>query len=335
MRVLVRLVLALSVLTAGWVGAPTASACACGAVEPRNDKTLRATGEQAVVVFDGRRQSTAISMNLTGDGADVAFLLPVPATAELDLAPDDLFAELYEHTRPVVRTEYRYLPTLMAGAGAEAAPGSGVDVTRRERIGDYDVVEIGGNPEAVGRWLDGNGFRTRAEVLAPLGTYLDDGWRVLAVRLVLDAAPDGPSQPLVASFDTDRAVYPMRLGAAAETTQDLRLYVLAEHRMVADLAGSGELDVVYAGESTPALDAVGTLPGPGVLTVFDAGISPSNIEGDVLLSVDPAGDAPYRDSVVQYVDRSDVTLAVGLGVVLVAQLAALAWGLLTLRRLRR
>lgn len=333
MRPLPRLVLALTVLLGSWLVAPDARACACGAVEPADSHALSADGEQAAIVFDGARQSTAISMGLEGDGEELAFLLPVPATAELSLAPEDLFTVLDEHTRPEVRTEYRYLPVIMGGP-ADGAPGGapGADVARRQRVGDYDVAELAGRPEAVGTWLEQNGFRVREEVLAGLGAYLDEGWRVLAVRLVLDAAPDGPSQPLVAGFATDRVVYPMRLGATATRRQPVRLHVLTEHRLLAEVPGAGDLDVVYAGPPPGAMDALGTLPGEPVLTTFDATLSPTSIEGDVVFTIDPAGDVPHREVRVVVEDRSWVTFAGVVGVFLLMNLALLTLGLRTLRR---
>ncbi|SDD18943.1 DUF2330 domain-containing protein [Auraticoccus monumenti] len=333
MRPALRLLLALAVLLGWWVVAPDARACACGAVEPADGHRLSADGEQAAIVFDGTRQTTAISMGLEGDGEELAFLLPVPATAELSLAPDDLFTVLDKHTRPEVRTEYRYLPVLMGGPG-DGAPGGapGVDVTRRQQIGDYDVAELSGEPGAVGTWLEQNGFRVREEVLAGLGVYLEEGWRVLAVRLVLDAVPDGPSQPLVATFATDHAVYPMRLGATATRSQAVRLYVLAEHRVVAEVEGSDALRVRYAGPPPAAMDVLGSLPGEPVLTAFDDSLNPRSIDGDVLFTVDPAGDVPYRQVRVVVEDRSWVTLVGVAGVLLLAHLALLTLGLVSLRR---
>jgi hypothetical protein len=134
----------------------------------------------------------------------------------------------------------------------------------------------------------------------------------------------------------------MRLSAAAERSQPLRLYVLADHRMdVTDpTPGDSKPDLTFAGWLTrdeldehPELAKL--VPERRFLTRYDARVDPEKVTDDIHLTR-AAEDGAYRAVVVQtrYVEgpsTAEVTLVVLGGVVLVG----LAVGAILARRRQR
>ena len=311
-------------------------ACACGAFVA-NEK-LSAQEETALVDLDGRTESITLSVLARSAADEAAFLMPVPARARFEVADADLFAELDEISKPDV--EVRQVEVDGEGSGG-AAPGErGATVVDRVEVGPFDVAQLAGTDAgAVTDWLGDNGFTMPADLSGALTPYLAEGWLVVAVRL----APSSGSledglPPMRVSFETDTPVYPMRLSATAEQVQPLRLYVLADHRVdISNPApGGAEPELTFAGRvepdpEHPELSA--SLSGPRFLTRYDGEFRPDEIVSDIRIT-DAATDEPYRAVVVvtEYVESSWPEEMVALVAVLAAVGAAVAVGVVVLRR---
>ncbi len=333
------------VLGLGWL-TPVAGACACGAMEPLSGSpTLGVNSETAAILFDGEQETIALSMGLQTESPDVAFLLPLPARSEVEVAGDDLFADLFEYTRPERRTRYSYdLRFWLAGAGdgAGAPVGTGATVVGRQVVGDYDVVQLSGTAAQVGEWLAENGFRVRDEVVNGLGHYLDRGWVVMAVKLSFDGEFEGGTEPLVVRFPTDELVYPMQLSSLATAAQAVRFYVFADHRQQIGI-GDRDLDTTFAGWVDAAtltdqgFDDAAALVGQRrwFLTRVDDQLPPRAITGDLRFAADPAGDAEHREVIWVTEERGWVILLAGFGLVLVAIATGTILAVLRHRRSQR
>src|SRR5690242_13201500 len=167
-----------------------------------------------------------MSLNVRGRSSAAAWIMPVPSAAEVTLGEAGIFDELTRLTAP--RIEYRdsWWPTFdwLHGFGkadglvSAARPGHHVDVLSNQRIGPFDVTRLAADDSAaLSTWLASRGFARPPGLDHNLAPYLADGWEVVAIRLVPDArgaALTGALQPLRLSFDSDRAVYPMRLSQA-------------------------------------------------------------------------------------------------------------------------
>lgn len=329
MRTAVVRILAVVVLVAGlgWA-APVAGACACGAMEPADQRNLGVNSETAAILFDGQSETVALSMGLDTDSSDVAFLLPLPTKAELDVAGDDLFDQLHERTRPEVKVRYSYdLRFWLAGSGGPegGAPVGGARVVGHQQVGDYDVVQLTGEASAVGDWLSDNGFRTRDEVIDGLGHYLEQGWVVMAVKLVFTSDEfSGGAAPLVVRFPTDQLVYPMRLSALATSSQSVRFYVFADHRQQVGIDGRS-FDTTFAGWvdgdglRAEGLDQAADLVGQRrwFLTRIDDQVLPDRITGDLEFAPAPEGDVEHREVIWRTEERGGLVVA---GIVAVAVL---------------
>ena len=324
----VRMVTALALVVGlSWVG-PIAGACACGAMEPSDQRGLGVNSETAAILFDGQTETVALSMGLETDSSGVAFLLPLPAKAELEVAG----AHSYD------------LRFWLAGDSSGGAPEeAGVEVVGRQQVGDYDVVQLSGDGSAVGAWLSDNGFRTRDEVLSGLDHYLQQGWIVLAVKLAFEGDQfQGGTAPLLVRFPTTELVYPMRLSALAESAQQVRFYVFADHRQEVTIGGraldtsfAGWVDAEAFGEAGHEQAAALVGERRWFLTRIDDQVVPEEVTGDLEFAPAPEGDVEHREVIWRTEQRGGLVVLgiVGLVVVLVAATAVVS--VLSHRRARR
>lgn len=330
-----------------------AYACGYGAMVPDGTSRFGVSREASVVRWDGRTEQVAMRFTVGGDAKRAAWIMPVPGRATVRLGDGGLFSQLVDLTGPEYRTRSYFWPRrgdwpLDSGRGDAAGatpPGSGeprVGVVGRERLGDFDVARLTAtDPEALGDWLEANGFVLPDRLSAELEPYVDQRWEYVAVRLAPrepGATLRGTLDPLLIRFESDRLVYPMRLSRLAATAQSLGLYVLAEHRMepVSAIGGNAP-EVTFAGRITPT-GPVAEFAGaePVFLTAIDQSFPvPSRIDGDHELRA-AAADAPYRR--VEYTD--ELLTAGGVPVWILALAGALAVAaalaaVLTALRLRR
>jgi hypothetical protein len=129
-----------------------------------------------------------------------------------------------------------------------SGPDSGVEVVKALRSGPLDakVVRATSGAELVD-WLKVNGFEYHKADVAAIDDYLRRKWLFVVWKLV--PQPGGAfegqsaSPPLVLSFPTRQAVYPLALTAAGGRGLDLVLYVCAPTRMEPSVA----MHTTYAG----------------------------------------------------------------------------------------
>ncbi|MGY0023674.1 DUF2330 domain-containing protein [Streptomyces sp. cg35] len=334
------IVLALLAVQAAWIAAP-AYACGCGAMVPHQGQQVVVDDETSAVRWDGRTEQIVMRLSVSGDGRDVAWVMPVPHRAGVRLGDPELFTELDRATGPEWRTRHYFWPrdgdwpfdggdsADGARAPSAGAPG-GVDVVGREHLGPFDVARLTAtDPDALADWLKEHGFRLPDRLDAALRPYVDQGWEYVAVRLAPEDRDSrsvlrGRLDPLHLTFASDRLVYPMRLSRLARTAQHVNLYVLAAHRMETRSAIGGERPkVTYAGEVTTS--APGPLAqladGAPYLTALEQDFpAPSRIDGDHELRRAPS-DTPYRT--VRYTDEL-ATVGPGIPVWVVTLLGAAA-----------
>ena len=334
-------------------GPGVAGACACGAILA--DQRLQAVQETALVQLTDSTEAVTLNVATRPDGTQAAtqaaFLMPVPARAEFELADATVFTELDEITRP--RIEYR-TKEIDEGSSGGAAPGAeaNVTVTDHTEVGPFEVAQLTGTDStAVADWLTAHHFTLSDELAGALTPYLAEGWLVVAVQLTPDNTTGTFTEglpPMRMTFRTDEPVYPMRLSATADYGQPLRLYVLADHRMAASnpTSAGDAREPTFAGRlSTADLadhpEVAKLVRGGEVLTRYDAEFAPAEITDDIHLT-QAVNDEPYRAVVTEtrYVTRSSSSTAVMWGVtialaVLILGGAALLVGAgLSLRRRR-
>ncbi|WP_405784275.1 DUF2330 domain-containing protein [Streptomyces sp. NBC_00859] len=288
-----------------------AYACGCGALVHDPSSRLNVDRETSAVRWDGHSEQIVMSLTVSGDAAQAAWIMPVPHRATVSLGDNALFDALDSVTAPVHRTRDHFWPRSgdwpfgtgsgdgSYGAPHRAAGAPAVGVVGRERLGPFDVARLTAtDPGALDSWLRLNGFRLPGGMPKDLQPYVAQKWEYVAVRLAPDrkgAALAGVLDPLRLDFASDRLVYPMRLSRRARTPQTLGLYVLAAHRMEPRSAIGGlPPDVTYAGK-VPSGGALGRFAGgERYLTALEQSFPvPSRIDGDHELRR-TASDRPYQ-----------------------------------------
>ncbi|MGW7364906.1 DUF2330 domain-containing protein [Streptomyces sp. NPDC054841] len=303
-------VCALFALQLGSLIAP-AYACGCGAMIPEGTSRMAVERETSAVHWDGRTEQIVMRFTVDGNAPRAAWIMPVPSRATVELGDGMLFDQLEAITAPEHRTRHYFWPRqgdwpfdVTDGVGAAEPPRAAgappVGVVGRERLGDFDVARLTAtDPDALGGWLDENGFELPDRLAPELKPYVDQKWEYVAVRLApdrTDATLSGTLDPLRIRFASERLVYPMRLSRLAREPQSLGLYVFAPHRMEPrDRIGGDAPEVTYAGKVESG-GAVGRLTGgaPAFLTAFEQQFpEPSRIDGDHELRAADA-DTPFR-----------------------------------------
>ncbi|MFI6943003.1 DUF2330 domain-containing protein [Streptomyces sp. NPDC050418] len=344
-RRLVAVLLALAALQLGSLISP-AYACGCGAMVTGEDTRVIVSREVSAVRWDGRQEEIAMRLSVQGTAHEAAWIMPVPARADVELGDRALFSELTGLTAPVRKErtyfwpragDFPFSPSRAGRTGDSSAGGApSVEVTGREQLGPFDVAHLSASdPDALADWLDGEGFRLSDRLGQALRPYVDQGWQYVAIRLApekLGGPLRGQLEPLRISFPSDRLVYPMRLSHLAAQPQALDLYVLAAHRMEPRTTIGGERPkVTYAGrlgkDSGPAVNAFAEGGTRYLTAITQTFPEPSDISGDHELRRTDS-DAPYQ----QVIYDDELLLWAGIpawmvtvGGALATALALLAW----------
>ncbi|MBB4930094.1 hypothetical protein F4561_000914 [Lipingzhangella halophila] len=302
----------LALLPAGsWVN--PALACACGAMVADDD--ISVSRESSLVRWDGTTQRILMGLDVETFEEEAALLLPTPAPADVELGDRELFGELSAMSRP--DGEYHddwwpghlLAPDLRGEAGGQDGS-SDVEVLGESEVGPFDVTTLSADdPDALRTWLDGNDYEVSSDLADALDTYVEEGWYYAAVKLGTADGEElsGGLDPLSVTFESDELVYPMRLSQQAETAQDVRLYLLADHRMERTDNDADQVpgELAYAGwldpDSDTVSDELADLIGaePMFLTTMDHDIAdPAAITSDFVF--EPAAEDTEYQRVEQY-----------------------------------
>ena len=221
--------------------ASPAGACACGGFVDPADRPDGANVMKETAVLSLRDGTETIVMGLALDAERIGstLLMPTPSVPEVSAAQSGTLREMTAATAPREEIEYDYWgesPFDLGGDGGAGGspPTEGVEeptVHAQERIGNYEVAVLGGEAEGVRSWLTDNGYALDPELSALIDPYAEDGWTFTAIRYAQDAVLSGDVEPLRFDFATEELIYPMRFSQAAETTQHVHLFVLAETPM--------------------------------------------------------------------------------------------------------
>lgn len=246
-------------LTAGLVTIPPAAACGCGgfALPEGGEGGMDVVGEQAILSLVDGTERVQIALDADSDLAEAALVVPTPTPATAALGDADAFDALAEVSAPKREEVSVWWPEWGSGDDgvAGAAPGGApaVDVFQEVTLGPLEVASIGSaDLDGLLTWLDERGYALSGRLADAMGTYVDEGWSFVAIKLSPEGeALDGEIPPVDLTFASDELVYPMRLSAAADVAQKVRTYVVADGRR--DRTDGGvNVDVLYAGPLDPA-----------------------------------------------------------------------------------
>jgi hypothetical protein len=237
--------------------------------------------QRAILQFDGGHERLVIETSFVGEGEDFAWVVPLPSVPRVvEPVSPGVFRTLETLIRPRVisRVSEYYLFFLflivvlglvavvdrfvkpsglrilclglilvfalvpLAMIFAPMGASLGMQIHLSGEAGSYEFAAVSSSrPGDVLQWLKENGFRVAPESTSAIRDYVSDGWVFVAGRL----KADGPRRPhpLSFQFETDRAVYPLRLTGAGQGPLVLDLYVFADER-----ARSDRLETVHCAE---------------------------------------------------------------------------------------
>lgn len=292
--------------------------------------SARIPSEQALIVFGEGREEIITRFHLESEGPGAAVIVPVPAVPEVGvLENDQIFQYLEEVTRPEVRTREVLVWDSLPRTGAGADAPEGVNLFGREVIGGYDVAQLGATDVvALQSWLDENGYTVPAGAAPILQSYIDDGWKFVAVKLAPTQSANGTLSPLRLLFEAQEIVYPMRLGVLAEHTLDVQLYVVADHRVT--IAG---MDTHYAGpvaklDHQPPRELASLFRAPYLTELRNYAVDPDLLTDD-FVAHQAASDEPFRkiETRTVYVNGWDRLAVPIIGLIAVLISSAVALGI--------
>jgi hypothetical protein len=300
----------------------------CAPVFPAG-ATVRIAQESALILWDAASKTEHFLRRASFDtgAADFGFLVPTPTTPTLHEAPDDLFRNLEEWTKPeeIVRT--MPAPPGPAGRAANRAlPPTAAPVTvlgEQEVAGMNAAILKATDAEALRRWLEKNGYAARPALTAWLDRYVQSGWVVTAFKFARRAGAAGRVAPKAVrlTFQADRPFYPYREPEDARLpgvkgTRLLRVFFVGEHRVdgaLGDSEGGWPGKPVWAnpleaGRRDRLLRdlkiADSGLPASPWLTVFEDSSFPRPGTDEVFFAKSPRQDGLKRPPVTRWVYAS-------------------------------
>ena len=191
---------------------------------------IRESEQRAVILYDedAQREDVYVQAGFHGDAREFAWIIPVPSIPEVTVADEYLFHEASDLTRPSYHDrgvdwgcgcsdEFQTSP---AERGAD-----GVIVYDERMVGNYAIRIVGADSSSVlADSLTAWGYlydQNQAEVIEVLDDYIERDWVFVALR-VAEASIDpdewggvfyGGTEPVHLSFQTEQAVFPMRISA--------------------------------------------------------------------------------------------------------------------------
>jgi hypothetical protein len=111
-----------------------------------------------------------------------------------------------------------------------------VMIHERQRVGIYETATVSSSePEALRRWLLGNGYAVPREAVPIFASYVRDGWCFVAAKIArnLNQAEADTIHPLGFTFPTTNAVYPLRLTGIRNPSCHIDLFLFGHQRATA------------------------------------------------------------------------------------------------------
>ena len=223
------------------VSAPPAQACGgffC------SQQPMDQAGERIVFGVDEGRVSANIQITFDGDAEDFAWVVPVAGVPDISLAPEYLFQQIDNSTRPIYWLNWDYgddscgfwpYPEAdgAGGGGGDPSEDGGVEVLAHEQVGPYDTVVVSSqNAMDMLTWLNDNGFDQPEESLPIIDHYILQGMVFLGMKLTQDAG-EGDIQPVRLDFDGQHPCIPLVLTRiAAQPEMPVYAWVMGDERAV-------------------------------------------------------------------------------------------------------
>jgi hypothetical protein len=297
------------------------------------------------------------------------FLVPSPSQPALAEAPDDLFTQFEDWTKPEVivqtirrprNSAMKFSRSLAPGEAAPLPTAPNVQVLDMQQVAGYDAVVLKANDaKKLKEWLEEHGYVTRPDLEKWLEPYIKAGWIITAFQIGKEGDQPGTgksTQSVRMTFQTDRPFYPyaepadQRAPGAFRPGRMLRVFFLGNARVEGKLddpktpwpGKAAWSNTLAADRRKQVIDKLKiddeSLPQKTRLTVFDDQSSPRPGVADLFFSVSSDQSTLARPPIIQtnYIDVDPplgdgwlIVVVAGLGVLLTGALGVLVWGLVS------
>ncbi|HEY8072651.1 MAG TPA: DUF2330 domain-containing protein [Labilithrix sp.] len=235
-------------------------ACACA---PPENKPVVNADQTVVIVWDpsSKTEHFVRRASFKADADDFGFLVPTPQKPDLDESGDDAFPIFAKITAPEIVKK----PRPSAGCGcpfmrskgieATAAAPKSVEVLEEKTVAGFhaSVLEAT-SASALVAWLEDHGYAFSPEIEAWAKPYVDQGWKITALKVAKDAAAKQDAHVAAASlrmtFKTERPLFPYRepdptkiAPAVGATGRLLRIFFVSDARY----GGETSKDLAWTG----------------------------------------------------------------------------------------
>jgi hypothetical protein len=232
------LVAAAATLTLAALAVPR-DAAACGGFFC-STTPIDQSAERIIFAQRGNEITAWVQVVYSGSAEDFAWVVPVSAVPELDVAESSIFNVLDQATAPVITPPDCLFnqfgaPTAADGAEGGAGGGSrnddGVTVYSEATVGPYDTAVVGSdNADVLIDWLNERDYVITDPMRPMVEEYVNDGLLFMAMRLSADQDVDA-LRPIVMRYEGTNPVVPIRLTAvAAEPNMGIIVWLLGEGR---------------------------------------------------------------------------------------------------------
>ena len=313
-----------------------APALACG-VMVSEEGTAELAGFEALLSWSDGGETLLVAVRYASPEDEFAWMMPFPEPPQVEEGTlEPILAAREISTPPPPEPEGD-------GEGAGAPPPVGVDVIDREVVGDLELVTLGSERAAeLQRWMRSHGFAFHDTQEETVQAYLDEGWVIVAARVLPGAPPEGEMVPVRFRFDAEEPVYPLRVAGSSHADElPMELYVVTPFRpesetfaetVVRPREGSfpdardrleGRYSAPLTQDERARLRSPGVRPKRGAwLTRYEAAWRPETLDADLVLRSSPVQEAVDFTVAEEADDRGSlattIAIAAAAAVILVA-----------------
>ncbi|MBC7851957.1 MAG: DUF2330 domain-containing protein [Pirellulaceae bacterium] len=317
---------------------PTPACCPAG---PPGKPVVNA--DQTVVILwdpETKTEHFIRQASFKSDAADFAFLIPTPSEPELEESGNEAFPFLAKVTEPEIHKVPRPSGGVSCGCGSggplamKSDTTAEVTVLSEKKVAGFNAQVLEAtSAAALVAWLKDHGYEFSPEVEAWLQPYVDQGWKITALKVAKEEGQQAEKQfgaaALRLSFKTDRPLFPYRepdpeqAAAALDAKQRLlRIFFVSDKRYQGELtkespwtgnvAWSDNLPAEKRSELLKHLalpDATG--PSEFWLTEFEDYWPYKAAPADLYFAADASQETVKRLPIIQYVNSRgpiDVTV---------------------------
>lgn len=310
-------------------------AAACAPAPPHGHDVIIAA-EEAIIAWDAQSKTEHFvrRAQFESTAKDFGFLVPTPAPPTLAEADGRAFDRLREATLPAIKEETELEPhfsclTMFMLRGAKQTEVAPVRVLSIEHVAGYEAAILqADDAEALRKWLETNGYESRATLSEWLATYVARKWTITAFKIADKSGAGRPASSAVRmTFSTDTPFYPYREPSeqrkASFPPRTLRVYFVTSAGRVEGTIGkegtpwAGALRWARATGGVGALlaGAVPGLPDTAWLHDFIDTSTPRPGTDDLFFRVAPS-QAEVVPPLVVNTHRSTVYIPIDLAVIL-------------------